>query len=53
MHFIIHGVHHDHPNDKMRLVMPPGASIPLALLFFGLFCSSSGCRPAFPFSPVS
>ncbi len=35
MHFIIHGVHHDHPNDKMRLVMPPGASIPLALLFFG------------------
>ncbi len=25
LHFIIHGVHHDHPNDKMRLVMPPGA----------------------------
>ncbi len=24
LHFIIHGVHHDHPNDKMRLVMPPG-----------------------------
>ena len=23
MHFIIHGIHHDHPNDKMRLVMPP------------------------------
>ncbi len=22
LHFIIHGVHHDHPNDKMRLVMP-------------------------------
>ena len=35
LHFIIHGVHHDHPNDKMRLVMPPGASIPLAALFFG------------------
>ncbi len=35
MHFIIHGVHHDHPNDKLRLVMPPGASIPLAALFFG------------------
>jgi sterol desaturase/sphingolipid hydroxylase (fatty acid hydroxylase superfamily) len=35
MHFIIHGIHHDHPNDKMRLVMPPGASIPLAI-FFGL-----------------
>ncbi len=37
LHFIIHGVHHDHPNDRMRLVMPPGASIPLAALFFGLF----------------
>lgn len=37
LHFIIHGVHHDHPNDRLRLVMPPGASIPLAALFFGLF----------------
>ena len=36
-HFIMHGVHHDHPNDRLRLVMPPGASIPLAALFFGLF----------------
>ena len=34
MHFIIHGVHHDHPNDKMRLVMPPSVSIPLAVIFF-------------------
>jgi sterol desaturase/sphingolipid hydroxylase (fatty acid hydroxylase superfamily) len=34
MHFIIHGIHHDHPNDKMRLVMPPSVSIPLAVLFF-------------------
>jgi len=32
-HFMIHGVHHDHPNDPMRLVMPPAASIPLASLF--------------------
>ena len=23
MHFIIHGIPPDHPNDKMRLVMPP------------------------------
>jgi dihydroceramide fatty acyl 2-hydroxylase len=37
MHFIIHGIHHDHPNDKMRLVMPPSVSIPLAALFFGAF----------------
>ena len=37
LNFIIHGVHHDHPNDRMRLVMPPAVSIPLALVFFGLF----------------
>ena len=30
LHWIIHGVHHDHPNDPMRLVMPPSVSIPLA-----------------------
>jgi sterol desaturase/sphingolipid hydroxylase (fatty acid hydroxylase superfamily) len=37
MHFIIHGIHHDHPNDKLRLVMPPSVSIPLAVLFFLAF----------------
>jgi sterol desaturase/sphingolipid hydroxylase (fatty acid hydroxylase superfamily) len=37
MHFIIHGIHHDHPNDRMRLVMPPSVSIPLAALFFVAF----------------
>ena len=30
MHWIIHGVHHDHPNDPLRLVMPPAVSVPLA-----------------------
>lgn len=37
LHFIFHGVHHDYPNDRMRLVMPPSASIPLALVFFLFF----------------
>ena len=37
IHFIFHGVHHDYPNDAMRLVMPPSASIPLATLFYLLF----------------
>ena len=23
LHWFIHGVHHDHPNDPLRLVMPP------------------------------
>ena len=36
-HFIVHGVHHDYPNDAKRLVMPPVVSIPLALIFYGLF----------------
>jgi sterol desaturase/sphingolipid hydroxylase (fatty acid hydroxylase superfamily) len=37
LHWMIHGVHHDHPNDPLRLVMPPSVSIPLALAFWGLF----------------
>src|SRR4051812_34332001 len=49
LHFIIHGVHHDHPNDPKRLVMPPGASIPLALLFTGLFVLVVGSPEWMPF----
>jgi sterol desaturase/sphingolipid hydroxylase (fatty acid hydroxylase superfamily) len=37
LHFIVHGVHHDYPNDATRLVMPPSVSIPLALFFWILF----------------
>ncbi|REA63266.1 fatty acid hydroxylase [Dyadobacter luteus] len=37
IHFIFHGVHHDYPNDAMRLVMPPSVSIPLATGFYFLF----------------
>ena len=47
LHFI-HGVHHDHPNDRLRLVMPPGASIPLAALFAGLFVLVFGTPAAYP-----
>jgi 4-hydroxysphinganine ceramide fatty acyl 2-hydroxylase len=36
-HFIVHGVHHDYPNDSRRLVMPPAVSVPLAIVFYGLF----------------
>ncbi|MFN2227608.1 MAG: sterol desaturase family protein [Anaerolineae bacterium] len=35
--FLFHGIHHAQPQVKTRLVMPPAVSIPLALLFFGLF----------------
>ena len=30
VHFLLHGVHHDYPQDKDRLVMPIGASAGLA-----------------------
>lgn len=48
MHFIIHGIHHDHPNDPLRLVMPPAVSIPLAALFFWAFTVAAGTPAAFP-----
>jgi dihydroceramide fatty acyl 2-hydroxylase len=48
MHFIIHGVHHDHPNDKLRLVMPPAVSIPLAALFFLGFSLLFGTPAVYP-----
>lgn len=37
LHFIFHGVHHDYPSDSRRLVMPPSASLPLAVIFYFLF----------------
>ncbi len=35
--FIIHGVHHDYPNDSFRLLMPPVITIPCFLFFYYLF----------------
>jgi len=37
LHWMVHGVHHDHPNDPLRLVMPPAASLPLGAAFLALF----------------
>jgi sterol desaturase/sphingolipid hydroxylase (fatty acid hydroxylase superfamily) len=37
LHYVIHGVHHDYPNDARRLVMPPSISVPLAFLFYAVF----------------
>jgi len=42
LHFIVHGVHHDYPNDARRLVMPPSISIPLAIVFWVLFALTFG-----------
>jgi dihydroceramide fatty acyl 2-hydroxylase len=42
MHWIIHGIHHEHPNDPLRLVMPPAVSLPLGALVFGLLYVAFG-----------
>lgn len=45
-HWIIHGVHHDHPNDPLRLVMPPAVSVPLAALVFAVLQLAFGSSRA-------
>ena len=50
LHWMIHGVHHDHPNDPRRLVMPPSASVPLAVLFGLLFVATLGTPTAWAFT---
>jgi dihydroceramide fatty acyl 2-hydroxylase len=49
IHWIIHGVHHDHPNDPLRLVMPPSVSVPLASLFMLGFYAVLGSPAFLPF----
>ena len=46
VHWIIHGVHHDHPNDPLRLVMPPAVSVPLGAVVFGVLYLVFGSRYA-------
>ena len=40
--FMFHGVHHHQPQCKTRLVMPPAVSIPMAVLFYGIFYLAVG-----------
>ena len=42
IHLVLHGVHHDFPNDKDRLVMPLGASIPLGIVIYAMFYFALG-----------
>ncbi len=46
LHWIIHGIHHEHPNDPLRLVMPPAVSVPLAAIVFGVLYLILGERYA-------
>ncbi|MGI8893130.1 MAG: sterol desaturase family protein [Bacteroidia bacterium] len=48
--YAIHGVHHEFPRDKDRLVMPPVISVLLAMLFFFFFNFIMG-KYAFLFFP--
>jgi 4-hydroxysphinganine ceramide fatty acyl 2-hydroxylase len=40
--YSIHGVHHEFPRDKDRLVMPPVMSIVVAIIFFSIFSLVTG-----------
>jgi sterol desaturase/sphingolipid hydroxylase (fatty acid hydroxylase superfamily) len=40
--FLFHGIHHAQPQCKTRLVMPPVVSIPLSVVFYGLFYGIAG-----------
>jgi sterol desaturase/sphingolipid hydroxylase (fatty acid hydroxylase superfamily) len=50
LHWMIHGVHHDHPNDPRRLVMPPVVSLPLGAAFFFAFDGTFGLHDAWAIS---
>jgi sterol desaturase/sphingolipid hydroxylase (fatty acid hydroxylase superfamily) len=47
-YFFLHGVHHDWPWDRSRLVMPPAVSISLAVIFYFLFRGLFGAAHSHP-----
>jgi len=49
LHFIFHGVHHDYPRDRLRLVLPPAMSVPLAIVFYFIWKSILPLNGFFPF----
>ena len=34
IHHTFHGIHHDFPQDTLRLVMPPSVSVPMSMLMY-------------------
>jgi sterol desaturase/sphingolipid hydroxylase (fatty acid hydroxylase superfamily) len=46
--FMAHGYHHEFPNDRSRLVMPPMISWPLALAFAVVFWAAFGATRGLP-----
>ncbi len=48
MAFMAHGYHHEFPNDRSRLVMPPMISWPLGLMFAVVYYAAFGPARFFP-----
>ncbi len=48
IHFLIHGVHHEHPSDPLRLVMPPLLSGPIMLIALVAMRSLFGLPLGYP-----
>jgi sterol desaturase/sphingolipid hydroxylase (fatty acid hydroxylase superfamily) len=49
IHFMMHGVHHEDPQDPSRLVMPPAVALPLSFLFYLGFKALLGPVDVLPF----
>ena len=50
IHFLVHGAHHDYPQDASRLVAPPAFSIPVAAIFYLPFLGLFGQLAPAPFA---
>ena len=48
LHFLIHGVYHDHPNDPLRLVMPVLLSGPIMLIAYVVVRALFGLPYGYP-----
>lgn len=48
LQYLMHGVHHVHPNDPLRLVMPPLLSVPIMLCAFAVSRFAVGAGLAWP-----
>ena len=49
LHYILHGAHHEYPDDPGRVVFPPAASLALGAAFYALFVLALGVTAARPF----
>jgi dihydroceramide fatty acyl 2-hydroxylase len=48
IHFLTHGIHHAHPSDPLRLVMPPLMSAPIVALAWAVISLVFGAPLKFP-----